>query len=388
MINLYSHGGSKNHGCEAIVRSTCSMLQQPIQLFSNNIEEDEKYNITEIATVIKNEKGVIKRGTKEWFTSSLETKLTKKYDLTIKYQHKKLLSYVKKGDLWLSIGGDNYCYEGTDLIAALNKCIRAKGAKTVLWGCSVEPEVLKNEDVCKDLSKFDLITARESLSYEVLKKVNSNTILVSDPAFTLERKDLKLPKGWKEGDMIGINASPLILDASGNNELVINAYLKMIEYILDNTSAGIALIPHVVWDYNNDCKVLNFFYEKYKDTGRVVLLEDYNCMELKGFIARCRMFIGARTHATIAAYSNNVPTLVLGYSIKSRGIARDLFGTEENYVIPVQEIKKDDELIEAFKWLTQNETIIRDKLKKIMPEYIERAFLAKKALEKLNEVVK
>ena len=52
------------------------------------------------------------------------------------------------------------------------------------------------------------------------------------------------------------------------------------------------------------------------------------------------MFIGARTHATIAAYSSCVPTLVVGYSIKARGIAKDLFGTDEGYVLPVQALAK------------------------------------------------
>ena len=36
------------------------------------------------------------------------------------------------------------------------------------------------------------------------------------------------------------------------------------------------------------------------------------------------MFIGARTHAVISAYSTCVPSIALGYSIKSRGIAIDL----------------------------------------------------------------
>ena len=72
-------------------------------------------------------------------------------------------------------------------------------------------------------------------------------------------------------------------------------------------------------------------------------------MELKGYIARCRFFIGARTHSTIAAYSSGVPTLVLGYSVKSKGIAKDLFGTYENYVLTVQQLKEYSELGRAFK---------------------------------------
>ena len=43
-IYMYAHGGSGNHGCEAIVRSTCDMLNNPlwdeILLISSKTEED------------------------------------------------------------------------------------------------------------------------------------------------------------------------------------------------------------------------------------------------------------------------------------------------------------------------------------------------------------
>ena len=95
------------------------------------------------------------------------------------------------------------------------------------------------------------------------------------------------------------------------------------------------------------------------------------------------MFIGARTHATIAAYSTCVPTLVMGYSIKAKGIAKDLFGKYENYVIPVQSLSKDEDLSLAFDWLHQNEDSIRTHLKEFMPSYCEKSLEAAKELEKL-----
>ena len=106
-------------------------------------------------------------------------------------------------------------------------------------------------------------------------------------------------------------------------------------------------------------------------------------MELKGYIARCRMFIGARTHSTIAAYSQCVPTLVLGYSVKSRGIARDLFGSEEHYVIPVQGMTDPSALANGFDWLLKNENDIRVHLEKTMPGYKKQAYNALDALKKL-----
>lgn len=41
---LYPHGGSGNHGCEAIVRSTCKITQADITLFSASPEEDKKWD--------------------------------------------------------------------------------------------------------------------------------------------------------------------------------------------------------------------------------------------------------------------------------------------------------------------------------------------------------
>jgi polysaccharide pyruvyl transferase WcaK-like protein len=145
----------------------------------------------------------------------------------------------------------------------------------------------------------------------------------------------------------------------------------------------IALIPHVVWEGNDDRKPIQELYNIFKNTGRVIMIKDHNCMELKGYIARCRMFIGARTHSTIAAYSSCVPTLVVGYSVKAKGIAKDIFGTYENYVVPVQTLENQDDLIRAFKWMKANENDIRNHLRGFMPEYCARAWLAGDEVEKL-----
>ena len=70
--------------------------------------------------------------------------------------------------------------------------------------------------------------------------------------------------------------------------------------------------------------------------------------KLKGYISKCSFFVGARTHSTIAAYSSNIPTLVIGYSVKSKGIAKDLFGTYKGYVLPVQKLASENSLVDAY----------------------------------------
>lgn len=369
--HFYAHAGSRNHGCEAIVRTSATLLDHPVILHSIRPEQDRQYGLNEVVSAIHQDRDIpLKRYSLPWLISRVQTKLTGKITREIYYRKHAMLDTAQPGDIWFSIGGDNYCYPGTEILAAENALLKQRGAKTVLWGCSVEPELTKDPVIAADLAGFDLITARESISYEALKKVNPNTVLVADPAFTLERKDLPLPGGWVDGKMIGINASPLILQ-SGDGELVMEAYKNLIRRILETTDCSVALIPHVVWENNDDRVPLNVLYDAFAETGRVILIDDHNCMELKGYIARCRMFIGARTHATIAAYSSCVPTLVLGYSVKSRGIARDLFGTEENYVLPVQQLSDADALARGFDWLLENEEEIRRHLSSVMSTYTD-----------------
>lgn len=381
MISLYYHGGSANHGCEAIVRSTEKILNQPLTLFSTCFEEEEQYGVDQIVKVIEDVYKPVKKNTVQYLNCAFYSKIFHSDYKYIKYGHKKFLDSISRGDICLSIGGDNYCYAGTDKLEFYNRMLHEKGAKTVLWGCSIEPSVL-TKSVIEDLKRYDLITVRESLSYEGLKKagISDNVQLCSDPAFQLEMSDCKLPKGFYSEETIGINVSPLVADC-GN--MVMKNYEALIQYIMEETTYKVLLIPHVVKEESDDRMTLKVLFKKFEDTKRIMLLGDQNCMELKSVISQCRMFIGARTHATIAAYSTFVPTLVAGYSIKARGIAKDIFGSDEHYVVPVQSFKNENDLTKAFIWLCRHEQNIRKYLKDIMPEYCLKSLKAGEAVKRL-----
>ena len=174
------------------------------------------------------------------------------------------------------------------------------------------------------------------------------------------------------------NRELLISAAAGSGKTAV-----LVERILRTTDLQIALIPHVVWEGGDDRQPLTALYQQYKDTGRVFLVPDANCKDLKALISRLRFFVGARTHSTIAAYSTGVPTLVCGYSVKARGIARDLFGSEEHYVIPVQGMTDPGALAQGFDWLLEHESNIRSHLENVMPGYKEKAYSAIDALKNL-----
>ena len=383
---LYGHSGSANHGCEALVRTTISLLntdKNNVVLSSYNPEMDYEYHIDDICQIKK--RGKEKRFSKTSlpFLKAYYQLKMKKEDFAIDALYQVPLLGVKAKDVALSIGGDTYCYGDVGFRVIENNVLRTAGLKTVLWGCSIEPELLKNEQIAEDIKKFDLITARESISYEAIKQINPNTVLVCDSAFLLNKKELPLPMDFENCDFVGINSSPMIEDNESSFGIARENYCRLIEKILYETDMKILLIPHVVLEYCDDRAVLRELFKKYSDSGRIYLIEDCNCDELKGYISRCRFFVGARTHATIAAYSTGVPTLVVGYSVKSRGIAKDLFGTEENYVIPVQSLTESDTLANAFEWLINNEQYIRKTLDLVLPEYKNRINVAISELSKL-----
>lgn len=110
------------------------------------------------------------------------------YQFSLYFQEANSDSYA------LSIGGDNYCYGVPVFIYLVNKQLRKQGIKTILWGCSVEPEVLKG-DILNDLRSYTHIFARESITYEAMKEKGIQQLsLFPDPAFQLNRTDLTLPE--------------------------------------------------------------------------------------------------------------------------------------------------------------------------------------------------
>lgn len=383
-IVLYMHAGSDNHGCEAIANTLIRMLPKPAVLISSRKAEDEKYSLRGLCREIIQEKYIEKNILiHTWYY--LWRKIFHDPECFMRYRYGAVCGKNMRR-LNISIGGDNYCYENMlERLIMSNRMFHRNGGKTVLYGCSIEPEALKVKEIVEDMKRYDLIVARESITYEALKAagVTENVFLHPDPAFLLETECLKLPSGWIDGKMVGLNVSPMIVENEKKSGITMENYKALIAHILETTDFSIALIPHVVWAGGDDREALKELYQAFSHTGRILQIGDASAPVLKGYISRCRMFIGARTHATIAAYSTCVPTLVVGYSVKARGIAKDLFGTDENYVLPVQSLQKKEELIAGFEWLKSREEEIKCHLKKMMPDYKERAAAGGELLAKI-----
>ena len=383
----YANGGSGNHGCEAIIRSLEAIINPKHKsiCLTPAPAEDIKYNLSEIVE-LKRLNDVSKHHfdyLKAYFR--LKTQQSQ-YALDL-YPYDRILKSLsyQNNYIALSVGGDNYCYGGTGFYAELDNLFHRNGIRTAMIGCSIEPDVISKAEVQKDLKSHSLIIARESITYAALMDFGiNNAILLPDPAFLLAAKPAELPIGFSKNNTIGINLSPQVNKCSLDGNIVSRNIEHLISYIIANTDAQIALIPHVVWNSSNDYDTLMPLYEKYKNSGRLILIPDSNAEELKGYISQCRLLIASRTHASIAAYSTCVPTLVIGYSVKAKGIAKDIFGTDTNYVIPSQLLRHNDDLINSFKWLCNNESSIRKHLTSFMPDYCKKAYQIKYELDKIR----
>lgn len=383
---LYSHAGSDNHGCEALLRTSFNVIGNIETVYSGNVKADKKYGAYIEGVDFRADKTLKKEGLFFEFCYALKYKIFKDDKLYFKKIYREFLKEIKKDRLYISIGGDNYCYHFSEWLEVLNLGINSAGAKSVLWGCSINSDELENKSVVNDLKRYSLITARESITYNLLKSKLPNTWieLVPDTAFLLPVQSVDLPSKFIEGKTVGINISPVIINSSNNSRKLFNNIIDMINHIIDTTAYQIALIPHVVIPGNDDREIHKKIYDSIEDKSRIMLVPDASCIELKGIISKCCMFIGARTHATIAAYSTMVPTLVIGYSVKSLGIAKDLFGSIDNYVISAQNISSSNQLINAFDWLNYHQDEIREYLKKQIPQYICNIKCASKFLEKIS----
>lgn len=374
---LFAHGGSGNHGCEAIVRSLsglCGFSTDDL-LLSETPQEDFAYGIGSLLKV-----EAASRVVSQNFLYRLRAKLSGDPDCFFFRQKYRPVRAIDANNAF-SIGGDNYCYHDMDKqMMVMRNLIASRSKRVTLVGCSVNPDTLDIR-VLDDMKKYSCIWTRESLTYQALKARSfDNLVLMPDPAFTLSSKNVPLPEEFAEGNTVGINVSPMIIGYEKAAGMTLENYITLIQYIIKHTDMQIALIPHVVWSHNDDRKPLLALHEQFKDTGRVIMIDaeaKLNAEELKYIISKCRFLVAARTHASIAAYSTQVPTLVVGYSVKARGIARDIFGTEENYVLPVQSMTQPDELTNAFHWLMEHEDKIHKHYHSFMPEYISRIDVSK-----------
>lgn len=344
-ILIYGHGGALNHGSEALVLCLTEILREKyenshIMLVSHFPEQDEISPICVDEIIPYKKDGVTN---------------TDKY--------KKALSKLDKDVLLIFLAADILCYQNWQRYKVLHEKALEIGAESIMINSSIDTDCV--DDEMKDfLKSYSLITARESLTYQLLIDIGcKNVVKTCDLAFGLESK----PTDFTCSDFVAINLSPLVCKKNDN---VIVSFKNMVKFILEETNLNVVLVPHVLMSMDNDYDVLQELKSFFADEDRVSLVSDkLSCLEYKYIISKARFGVFNRTHASIAAYSTCVPSIVIGYSIKSQGIATDLGMLD--YLIDVYTLEDTSKLTELFKQLVSEESNIKIKLKNSTKIYMQ-----------------
>lgn len=382
---IHLDGG--NRGCEAIAEGTAILLNEPKENLiglCRNVELDKRLGIDDYITLKPFPKDTISYRVYRKLIYFFTRNVNRHRNITYKHDYSSFLKSMSDKDIMVSTGGDMMCY-GNNQVIATNKMAIAKGCKTVLWGCSMGAINLtpEKEDA---LRKFTLIYARESLSYDFLKSLGlKNVVCLPDPAFVLEPEIIPLPSCFNDKKVIGLNLSNFTVGADHLDTPFGKEIMKLLDYIIHKTDFHILMVPHVMWNFQDD-RLLSFqIKEKYSNLGERISVLDSATMsylQIRHVISHCHVFIGGRTHAVISAYSTCVPSIALGYSIKSQGIAKDI-GLSEELVVDTKNITEDGLLL-SFKYLMENYESVSNHLNRVIPEYRKRPFEIREIIGKMS----
>ena len=303
----------------------------------------------------------------------------------------------------LAMGGDNFSFDYGLFAALLFFSPFAKAVKlkvpSVVWGASIGPFRQKpawEKRFARVLRQVNLITAREPITQHYLAElgIEKNVRKVSDPAFILPAEQPELPKPLENAlnaGALGLSIAPLMTRYSGQSPRQwLVAAAEMVTHVVRRMDMPVVLIPHVmmppnIFPANDDFLFLRDLRETLEpaERERVWLYDarEHTCKQIKGVISRLRAFAGSRTHATIAALSTNVPTFSIGYSVKSRGINRDLFG-HEDWTAHFSDLTG-QQLADRMVHLLAEESAVRSHLASVIPNYAEKAWLNGQYLQEM-----
>lgn len=188
------------------------------------------------------------------------------------------------------------------------------------------------------------VYARDRQSAELIEQLGRDDVfLTTDVAFSLGY-ELAPPPCQTQKKLAGLNVSGLLWNGgySGDNQFGLKVnyrnYTAAIINMLINMGYEVCFIPHVI-DRNSSRDSDSYICSELARRYGGQLAPDFATpMDAKSYIARMDVFIGARMHAAIGAFSSGVPTIPFSYSRKFEG----LFGSlGYNYCIDGRALSTD-----------------------------------------------
>ncbi len=235
---------------------------------------------------------------------------------------------ITMGDGFSDIYDKDYCR----YLIKIKSIIERVNKKYVLMPQTYGPfydETIKRRAL-SIVKKAYKVYSRDIKSIEYLQENGADREIKEycDLAFMLDYDSTKYPQNGNK-KKLGLNVSGLLWRGgfNGNNQfgLKINyrEYTKrLIQKFSESNEWEVHLIPHVIDLRNNahddDCFVITELHKEFPNT--IVAPFFLNPIDAKSYISNMDCFIGARMHATIAAFSSGVPVIPVSYSRKFEGV--------------------------------------------------------------------
>jgi polysaccharide pyruvyl transferase WcaK-like protein len=275
------------------------------------------------------------------------------------------------GDSFADIYGKGRFY----LIDKIHLLARKYGKKYFFLPQTIGP--FSDSDVRKDanlsLEKSAFVMTRDKQSYDyVVQNVPSqkNVKEYIDVAFFLPYHKMDFSTDFVH---VGLNISALLWNGgyTKNNQFGLrdnyqHVITSIIDYFIAIPNVKLHLVAHVVSQersVENDYAVSYDLWTKYANDRLILAPLFLSPVDAKSYISGLDFFMGARMHATIAAFSSGVPVVPMAYSRKFNG----LFEETLDYC-HIADMKKDS----------------KEQLLSVISESFNQRDLLKKEIEKAN----
>lgn len=397
---LVGNGPYANRGCEAIVRGTVEILSARFPCASFTV-----INIGDTAgadtcaesdgRIAHRLHGWPQRLSRDWWSYRFHYRFQHgSKEQILGSDHPTELLAMREAVCALQSGGDNYSldYGPPTTHMRLDDALLLSRKPLVLWGASVGPftkDPEMEQTMQSHLQKFTAILARESETVAYLSSIGieENVRLVADPAFCMQPEEPDLPdkmRAFLDDSPIGLNFSPLAGKFHSGTGSWPDLVRECIGKLAESGFGRVLLVPHVFVPGGNDYDLMLESALDLDGWGdRITILPPtLSATEYKWAMSRCRAFAGARTHATIAALSSQVPTVSLGYSMKARGINKDVYG-HLDWLLPVDSLTPES-LTAKIGNLLDRESEVRESLTSASPAMVSRA---RKAADHLAAII-
>lgn len=183
------------------------------------------------------------------------------------------------------------------------------------------------------LNKAALVAVRDELSRDLVVSLTRREVLVAtDVALALPRDPHRYRRSDPGKAAVGVNVSGLLWNGgyTGDNQFGLRAdYRQYCDLLVDQLLAGgldIHLVPHVIGregaldeDDVTACEAVRAAHPACTVAPRFG-----DPVDAKSYIASLDVLVGARMHATIAAFTSGVATVPVAYSRKFAGYYSNL----------------------------------------------------------------